>query len=159
MKLAVIIGVVHMTLGILTKGANTLFFSDYLGFIFEVITGLIILLGLFGWMDVLIFSKWYFTMNPYSSDDNMIERIQTAPSIITTMINNFLKIMDWANQNTEVFFWDQNFISSILIVCAVVSMPLMLCVKPIAYATCLKEDHQVIVGKEFEHIEANNDED
>lgn len=64
MKLAVIIGVAHMTLGIITKGTNTIFFKDYMGFVFEVITGLIILLGLFGWMDVLIFSKWFTTMNP-----------------------------------------------------------------------------------------------
>ena len=32
-------------------------------------------------------------------------------------------------------------------------MPLMLCVKPIAYATCLKEEHKVVVGKEFDEVE------
>lgn len=66
MKLAVIIGVTHMTLGIVTKGTNTIFFKDYMGFVFEVITGFIILFGLFGWMDVLIISKWFYVMNPDS---------------------------------------------------------------------------------------------
>jgi V-type H+-transporting ATPase subunit a len=66
MKLAVIIGVVHMTIGVLVKGANTLFFRSYVDFVCEVLTGLIILLGLFGWMDLLIFSKWAYPMNPYS---------------------------------------------------------------------------------------------
>jgi len=58
--------------------------------IFEVITGLVILLGMFGWMDLLIFSKWTYVMNPYSIDPAMQETISTAPSIITVMINNFL---------------------------------------------------------------------
>ena len=32
----------------------------------EVVTGLIILLGLFGWMDILIIAKWFYPMEPYS---------------------------------------------------------------------------------------------
>ena len=57
--MAVIIGVFHMTKGIVIKGINCVFFGDYQVFFFEVVTGLIILLGLFGWMDVLIFAKWF----------------------------------------------------------------------------------------------------
>lgn len=66
MKLSVIFGVTHMTIGIGVKGLNSLFFGRYLDLIFEVITGLIILLGLFGWMDLLIFAKWSFVMDPYA---------------------------------------------------------------------------------------------
>lgn len=90
MKLAVIIGVIHMAIGVLVKGANSIYFHNKYDLYFEVFTGLIILLGLFGWMDLLIFSKWTYVMNPYSSDPAMIERISYAPSIITVMINNFL---------------------------------------------------------------------
>lgn len=68
MKLAVILGVAHMTLGIVTKGTNTIFFNDYMGFIFEVVTGFIILFGLFGWMDILIIAKWFYVMNPNSDN-------------------------------------------------------------------------------------------
>lgn len=57
---------------------------------FEVITGLIILLGLFGWMDLLIVAKWNYIMNPYSQEFAMQNIIAYAPSIITVMINNFL---------------------------------------------------------------------
>ena len=35
MKLAVIIGVVHMTLGILLKGFNTIYYSRKIDFFFE----------------------------------------------------------------------------------------------------------------------------
>jgi V-type H+-transporting ATPase subunit a len=90
MKLSVILGVIHMSIGVVVKGANSVYFSKNLDLFFEVITGLIILLGLFGWMDLLIFAKWTYVMNPYSIDAGMQERISYAPSIITVMINNFL---------------------------------------------------------------------
>ena len=72
MKLSVIIGVIHMSIGICVKGSNSIYFGRMLDLIFEVFTGLIILLGLFGWMDLLIFSKWTYSMNPYSIDPEMI---------------------------------------------------------------------------------------
>ena len=90
MKLAVIIGVLHMTMGIFTKGLNNIYFKQYLAFWTEVVTGLIILLGLFGWMDFLIIAKWFYPMNPYSMNSSMFTKINQAPSVITVMINNFL---------------------------------------------------------------------
>lgn len=108
MKLSVIFGVAHMTIGVIIKGTNLIYRQHYPHFIFEVVTGLIILLGLFGWMDVLIFGKWFFTAggrhfhptkitqadtflvpdsNPpqymfYHDRDN-----QKSPSVINIMIN------------------------------------------------------------------------
>lgn len=58
MKMAVIVGIFHMTHGIVVKGFNAIYFKEYQVFLFEVVTGLIILLGLFGWMDFLIYAKW-----------------------------------------------------------------------------------------------------
>ena len=75
MKLAVIIGVAHMTMGICTKGLNAMYHKQHLVFWTEVVTGLIILLGLFGWMDVLIIAKWLYPMNPYSMNTEMFTRI------------------------------------------------------------------------------------
>jgi hypothetical protein len=75
----------------------------------EVVTGLIILLGLFGWMDILIIAKWVYPMNPYSMNSAMFKRINEAPSIITVMINNFLAggnqefVLD--DPSTNVFFF------------------------------------------------------
>jgi vacuolar-type H+-ATPase subunit I/STV1 len=63
MKLSVIMGIVHMTIGVLMKGTNAVFRKDWPTLIFEVITGLTMLLGLFGWMDLLIFGKWFFPLN------------------------------------------------------------------------------------------------
>ena len=79
-----------MTMGIVTKGLNAVYNKQTLVLFTEVVTGLIILLGLFGWMDVLIIAKWLYPMNPYSMNTEMFTRINSAPSVITVMINNFL---------------------------------------------------------------------
>lgn len=71
MKLSVIIGVVHMSIGVCVKGLNSIYWKKNLDLVFEVIIGLIILLGLFGWMDMLIFAKWTYVMDPYSQDPSM----------------------------------------------------------------------------------------
>lgn len=66
MKMAVIIGVTHMTIGICVKGLNAVHFKRWIVLGSEVVTGLIILLGLFGWMDLLIFAKWLTPYNAYN---------------------------------------------------------------------------------------------
>ena len=92
MKIAVIIGVAHMTMGIVVKGLNALYFKRKLVFWTEVVTGLIILNCLFGWMDALIIIKWLYKMNPYSLNPSMIFRINAAPGIINCVINDFLAL-------------------------------------------------------------------
>ena len=67
MKLSVIIGVLHMSMGVVIKGMNAVYFRRYEDLVFEVITGLIILLGLFGWMDFLIFAKWFHHIDIYDT--------------------------------------------------------------------------------------------
>ena len=59
MKMAVILGVLHMMRGIFCKGINSIYFKDWLKFFTEVVTGVLILSGLFGWMDALIIAKWF----------------------------------------------------------------------------------------------------
>ena len=83
MKLAVIIGVLHMTLGVFMKGSNTIFRRNWVDFFFEFLPQLIFLLVLFGYMDFLIVYKWL-----ESWDGNTAN----APSIITTMINMAMKL-------------------------------------------------------------------
>jgi len=78
MKLSVIIGVIQMTLGIILRGLNNLFYEDYLGFFFEFIPQIIFMLLLFGYMIVLIFIKWG---TDYSKNT------ANAPSIITILMN------------------------------------------------------------------------
>lgn len=78
MKISVIIGVVHMTLGVLIKCTNSLYYRRKVEFWFETIPQLIFLVFVFGYMDFLIIFKW---LKPWGYGN------PHAPSIITTMIN------------------------------------------------------------------------
>jgi V-type H+-transporting ATPase subunit a len=74
MKMSVIFGIFHMSIGIILKGSNTLYFGQIVKFMTEVVAGLIILLGLFGWMDVLIIAKFFKV--PYI--DECIDKVPTG---------------------------------------------------------------------------------
>lgn len=63
MKISVIMAIFHMSIGIIMKGTNAVYFNKPVDLITEVIFGLIILLGLFGWMDALIIAKWFHETN------------------------------------------------------------------------------------------------
>ena len=58
MKLSVIIAVIHMTVGVCLKAANSIFFKKSLDLFFEFIPQFLLLVGLFGYMDFLIVFKW-----------------------------------------------------------------------------------------------------
>lgn len=93
MRMAVIIGVAHMCMGISVKGLNAIFNGQYLVLFFEVCTGLVILLGLFGWMDFLIIYKWaFYPLNVFSTNPKLIGLVRNDPAVITVMINNFLQV-------------------------------------------------------------------
>lgn len=59
MKLSVIFAILQMSLGIIMKGLNSLYFRKTVDFLFEFIPQLVLLLALFGWMDILIIAKWF----------------------------------------------------------------------------------------------------
>lgn len=63
MKLSVIFGVFHMSMGIIIKGTNAIYFRKWAVLICEVFAGFIILFALFGWMDILIFLKWFYPLD------------------------------------------------------------------------------------------------
>lgn len=63
MKISVIMGIFHMTIGIIMKGTNAAFHGHWVDLITEVIFGLIIFYGLFGWMDLMIIAKWFNKLN------------------------------------------------------------------------------------------------
>lgn len=81
MKLAVIFGVWHMSIGILCKGSNNIYYGQYIDFFFEFIPQIVVMLALFGYMDYMIIIKWL-------TDWNGVEAF--APSVIATMIDMFL---------------------------------------------------------------------
>jgi V-type H+-transporting ATPase subunit a len=83
MKLSVIVGVFHMSLGIILKGCNCIFFNDYLGFWFEFIPQITFMLAVFGYMDFMIILKWL---------TDWTGRGIYAPNITASLLNIFLKL-------------------------------------------------------------------
>jgi len=63
MKLSVIFGVLHMSMGIVMKGTNMIYHGKMLELFTEVIAGFFLLFFLFGWMDVMIIIKFFMTPN------------------------------------------------------------------------------------------------
>lgn len=89
MKLAVIIGVIHMSFGIFLKALNTIHEQKPMDFFFEFIPQIIFMLFTFGYMILLIFLKWAIDWKP----DYFL-----APSIITVMIDIPLKMGSTENR-------------------------------------------------------------
>jgi len=71
-----------MLLGTLCKGLNALYFKNYLQFFFEMVTQVLLMVALFGFMDLMIIIKW--TTNWADS--------ATAPSVIQTLIVMFINM-------------------------------------------------------------------
>jgi V-type H+-transporting ATPase subunit a len=95
MKLAVVFAILQMSLGIIMKGFNNIYFKHTVDFIFEFIPQLILLLALFGWMDALIIGKWltYKNMDVYYPENTQgYNQTRFSPPIITTMIDMFLNV-------------------------------------------------------------------
>lgn len=104
MKMSVIFGVLHMSFGVFCKGTNMLYHGKYLEFLTEVVTGCVILWGLFGWMDALIITKFFTT---YDIDDcSTMEngrcigavKNELTPGIINIMITT---IFAFGNYDTK----------------------------------------------------------
>jgi len=66
-----------MSLGVILKGFNCLYSGKRVELLFEFIPQILLLLALFGFMDLLIIVKW---LTDYTGNES------SAPSIISTMI-------------------------------------------------------------------------
>ena len=90
MKLSVIFGVLQMLLGIILKGLNNLYESDYIEFFFVFIPQIILMSILFGYMDLLIIFKWNINFN---------NDLSKAPDIKVIMMDIFLNPMGEYNKD------------------------------------------------------------
>ena len=124
MKLSVILGVSHMTLGIFLKGFNAIFEKNLVEIIFIFFPQLILMIILFGYMDILIFIKW---------NTNYLEEEYKAPDIKSFLMNIFLKFGKLPDAPKEgedwEFFTDRKSLEKIhlyIFLCSLLCMALML---------------------------------
>jgi len=122
MKWSVIIGVIQMTLGIILRGLNNLYFGDYLGFFFEFIPEIIFMLLLFGYMIALIFIKWG---TDYSKNT------ANAPSIITILMNLALKNGSVDGKPVWSTVKNEEKTNRLFFLISIICIPIILLIKPI----------------------------
>jgi V-type H+-transporting ATPase subunit a len=117
MKMSIIIGVIHMNLGILMSFYNNNYFGDALSTLCEFVPQVIFLNSLFGYLSILICWKWISGM---------------TTDLYNVLIYMFLK-PGLAIQPTDAGYAypGQSSIQVILLLCAFIAVPWMLLPKPL----------------------------
>ncbi|XP_065146480.1 V-type proton ATPase 116 kDa subunit a 2 isoform X1 [Paramisgurnus dabryanus] len=118
MKMSVIIGVIHMTFGVVLSVFNHLHFRQKFKIYLLFLPELLFLLCLFGYLVFMIFYKWL----AFSVQDS-----QLAPSILIHFINMFLM---QGNDNLPLYPGQMG-LQVFLVVVAVLSVPVLLLGKPL----------------------------
>lgn len=131
MKLAVILGVVHMMLGLAIKLVNGMKRRNWLEIFTLTIPQIIFMLVTFVYMDYLIILKW--------SMNYMEEKSKDAPSIISTMIAVFA---GFGGDDDPVFWKRERAFEHVLVVFAALAIPLMLLGIPIGTYLKRRNGHQ-----------------
>ena len=126
MKLSIIVGVIHMLLGIGIKGVNNLNLKKYNIFLFEFIPQFFFMFILFGYLIYMIFYKWG---TDYDSDTSK------APSLLTIMINMAVKFgsVEGNPLFDSIFGLSQESFNILIMVICLLLVPIMLFVKPIYF--------------------------
>ena len=126
MKLSIIIGVMHMLLGIAIKGVNFINMKKYNAFLFEFIPQFLFMFLLFGYLIYMIYYKWGTDYDDHTDK---------APSILTIMINMAVKFGS-VNGNplfNSLFGLSQETINVLIILICLLLIPIMLFIKPIYF--------------------------
>lgn len=125
MKMSVIFGVAQMALGIFLKGSNAVNFSSPIDFLFEFMPQITMLMVLFGFMDLMIVTKW---LTSFAGKEAY------APSVISMMIDMFLNGGEPTNPTDLPLFKtaeQQKELMNLLLYITLICVPLMLVVKPV----------------------------
>jgi len=158
MKMSVIMGVVHMTVGIIISSMNQIFFGQHLSIFYEFFPQMVFLLAIFGFMDALIIMKWIinWAAEQYTSlgSDGFL-----APRLLNLLIQMFLT--PFTVQPQYDIFNFQLGTQLIMIAFTVISVPMMLLGKPLIlrhYAKKSQVPHYEVVGGSEDDVEHDHEE-
>ncbi|KAM4616574.1 V-type proton ATPase 116 kDa subunit a [Polymixia lowei] len=118
MKMSVILGIIHMTFGVILSVFNHLHFRKKYNVYLVFLPELLFLLCLFGYLVFMILYKWL----AFSAQDSRL-----APSILIHFINMFLMQGD----AVQPLYPGQAGLQVFLVIIAVLSVPLLLLGKPV----------------------------
>lgn len=121
MKLAVILGVCHMLLGLAIRVINNIKQKNHLELVLQTFPQIIFMLLTFGYMDFLIIYKW---LSSYTDQSQ-------APSIISTMIAIFVEFGGDGDGRVPHFWTGERHVEKMIVAVCVVCVPVMLLGKPL----------------------------
>ena len=129
MKLSVILGVIHMLIGLFMKLVNSIAFKKTMDIFFEVIPQMVFLLALFGSLNAFIIVKW---LTDYTN------KVDKAPYITTLLLDMFLSF----GNSTQSLFDNQIIVLRILVIIIIACIPIMLIIKPLLLRFQHKKENQ-----------------
>uniref|UniRef100_A0A8C5ERU2 V-type proton ATPase subunit a n=1 Tax=Gouania willdenowi TaxID=441366 RepID=A0A8C5ERU2_GOUWI len=146
MKMSVIMGVIHMSFGVILSTYNHIHFRKKHNLYLVFVPELLFLLCLFGYLVFMILYKWLL-FSAYES--------RYAPSILIHFINMFLMQGD----AVESLYPGQAGLQVFLVVIAVLSVPVLLVGKP-AYLYWLHNGrHHMAMYRGYERVRRNSEEE
>jgi V-type H+-transporting ATPase subunit a len=127
MKMSVLLGVTQMLLGIAMSGLNAVYRRKWYDLTCEFIPQVLFMLSIFGYLGVLIVSKWF------------VQSDELDPSLLNTIVDMFLSPLSVNSTNLDNrMYSSQMYVQVGLLLLALVCVPWMLVPKPYL----LKRDHE-----------------
>lgn len=142
MKLAVILGVSQMILGILIKGANTIRTNNFLDFFFEFLPQIFFMASTFVYLDIMIIIKWCIYWDNAGA---------TSPGLIQQFLNLGLKMGAVDENPLYGTSKEQEFYQTILFFIAMITVPMMLITKPVMIYNSRKKEKETKQKMKKEH--------
>uniref|UniRef100_A0A8C4IDH9 V-type proton ATPase subunit a n=1 Tax=Dicentrarchus labrax TaxID=13489 RepID=A0A8C4IDH9_DICLA len=146
MKMSVILGIIHMSFGVILSTYNHLHFRKKHNLYLVFLPELLFLLCLFGYLVFMILYKWLV----FSAKDS-----RYAPSILIHFINMFLMQGD----AVQPLYPGQTGLQIFLVVIAVLSVPVLLLGKPVYLYWLHNGSHRLGMYRGYERVRRNSEEE
>ncbi|XP_061624382.1 V-type proton ATPase 116 kDa subunit a [Phyllopteryx taeniolatus] len=146
MKMSVILGIIHMSFGVILSTFNHLHFRRKYNLYLVFLPEILFLLCLFGYLVFMILFKWLF----FSAKNS-----RQAPSILIHFINMFLMQGD----SMQPLYPGQSGLQMFLVVIAVLSVPVLLLGKPLYLFWLHKGSHRLPMYRGYERVRHSSEEE
>ncbi|KAM6930989.1 V-type proton ATPase 116 kDa subunit a [Xenentodon cancila] len=146
MKMSVILGIIHMTFGVILSTYNHLHFRKKYNLYLVFLPELLFLLCLFGYLVFMIIYKWLV----FSAKNS-----KQAPSILIHFINMFLM----QDQPLQPLYPGQTGLQVFLLVIAVLSVPVLLLGKPLYLYWLHNGGRRLGMYRGYERVRRNSEEE
>lgn len=124
MKMSVIIGVIHMTMGLILSALNDRHEGHWIDFKWVFIPEIVFFSFTFGYLTLLIIIKWLIDFSQPRWANTQ------APSLLNLLIDMFLNPFTLYSNPNNRFYTGQAFLQNLMLICCFAALPIMLLAKP-----------------------------